>query len=60
MKVDIDEVRDSLIIEFCNVLCPEYKEDYQCPDYTCIVWELLTRCTLKSAGIKHLNQSRDS
>ncbi len=40
----IDDVRDTLIIEYCDVICNEYMEDYNCPNHDCIVWKLLNIC----------------
>lgn len=49
---DVDEVRDTLISQFCDVVCIKGdKSDLECPDHDCIVWPLLTICTLKSAGV---------
>jgi hypothetical protein len=55
---DIDSVRDTLIMEFCEENCSESEEncsksmdDYECPDHTYIVWQLLTICTNKSVGV---------
>ncbi len=44
----IDDVRDTLIMEFCDVICNEFMTDYNCPNHECIVWRLLTICSEES------------
>lgn len=46
-KIEWDEVRDELIQDFCNIRCPDYVIDYQCPDHNCPVWKLLDICARK-------------
>jgi hypothetical protein len=41
MNIDIADVKDTLISIYCYGHCPEYADDYSCPDHTCLVWKLL-------------------
>uniref|UniRef100_A0A6M3JI74 Uncharacterized protein n=1 Tax=viral metagenome TaxID=1070528 RepID=A0A6M3JI74_9ZZZZ len=43
-KVEWDEMRDTLIEEYCDDRCKEYITDYHCPNHSCPVWKTLEFC----------------